>query len=180
MDGTAPLDPPVPGGTTIASWRAALDEVPIYVREGAIIPMRALEQYVGELAQNPLEINVYPGRDTTYTLYQDDGISTDAAKARAFRITEISHQQLGKQRQVRLRRVKDGYRPREPYVRVSFLGGTPGAAVTVDGAAVAAVASRVALDAVPGDAFYYDAGLRIAVVKLMDTRADVTVSVTGP
>jgi alpha-glucosidase len=180
MDGTAPLDPPVPGGTTIASWRAALDEVPIYVREGAIIPMRALEQYVGELAQNPLDINVYPGRDTTYTLYQDDSISTQAAKAQAFRITEISHQQRGKQRQVRLRRVKDGYRPPEPYVKVSFLEGAPGAAATVDGAAVAAVASRVALDAAPGDALYYDAGLRMAVVKVMDTRADVTVSATTP
>jgi alpha-glucosidase len=180
MDGTAPLDPPVPGGTTIASWRATLDEVPIYVREGAIIPMRSLEQYVGELERNPLDIAVYPGRNASYSLYQDDGISTKAATAQAFRITEISHQQRDGQRQVRLRRIRDSYQPPEPYVKVSFLEGGPGATVTVGGVAVAAVPSRPALEGAPDDAFYYDSALRMTVVKIMDTRSDVMVTVTAP
>lgn len=180
MDGAEPLDPPVAGGTTIGSWRAALDEVPIYVREGAIIPMRGLEQYVGELPQNPLDINIYPGRDNTYTLYQDDGISTDAENRQVFRTTEISHQQNGNARQVRLKRIKDGYQPPEPYFKISLLETAPDAAVTVGGLPVASVASRAMLDTSAGDAFYYDAALRVAVVKLMDTRADVTVSVTAP
>ena len=58
-DGQAQLDPPVPGGQVLRGVESALDEVPVYVREGAILPMRSrLEQYVGELPDNPLDIHV--------------------------------------------------------------------------------------------------------------------------
>jgi alpha-glucosidase len=179
MDGAAPLDAPVPGGTTIASWRAALDELPIYVREGAIIPMRLLEQYVGERNPNPLDINVYPGRASTYILYEDDGITTKAERAQAFRLTEISQEQRGNERRVRLRRTKDGFQRPAPYFSVSLLGTGQPTAATVNGAAIQSVASRDALDAENKDAFFYDAARRTAVFHVMDTRLDVTVSVTA-
>ena len=75
-DNRAKLEAPVAGGGSPFDYIADLDLVPIYIRAGAILPMRELEQYVGELANNPLTINIYPGPDCTYQLYQDDGISS--------------------------------------------------------------------------------------------------------
>ena len=96
-DGQAKLDPPIPGGQLLRGVESALDEVPIYVREGAIVPMRSrLEQYVGELPHNPLDIHFYPGPDDDHLLYQDDGISTRAATEDAFRTTRISRRAVAR------------------------------------------------------------------------------------
>jgi alpha-glucosidase len=179
MDGVARLDDPVPGGSTIGAWYAGLDQVPIYVREGAILPMRGLEQYVGELAQNPLDINVYPGRDSEYLLYQDDGITTRAAKAGAFRTTLIGQRSQGGNRTVRLQRQVDAYTPPEPYFTVSLLGAAQPSAVTVAGAAVGNAGSAAGLASAAGDAFYYDAGLQTTVIKVFDTRPDVSIAVNA-
>jgi len=178
MDGAAPLAPAVPGGSTISNYRAGLDLVPIYVREGAILPMRRLEQYVGELAQNPLDINLYPGRDADYLLYQDDGISTEAANMGTFRTTRISQRTKGKTRSARFERLIDAYTPPETFFTVRFLGTLAPGAVKVGGAAVPNAGSAAGLESAAGDAFYFDGGLQATVVKVMDTRADVTVALT--
>jgi alpha-glucosidase len=55
-----------------------MDEVPLYVRAGAIIPLQPLVQYTGEKPDGPLELRVYlpsatSANDCRGTLYQDDG-----------------------------------------------------------------------------------------------------------
>ena len=69
---------------------ATLTDVPAYVREGAIIPFRPLEQFVGELPSTPLTFTIWPGRDQTYSLYQDDEHSNRYETHNEVRITEIS------------------------------------------------------------------------------------------
>ena len=97
MDNQHPLQGPVEGGyqwngaPSVTGYYAGLDLVPIYIRAGAILPMRELEQWIGQKAVNPLTINVYPGPNSSYTLYQDDGVSTDYAAQKAYRLTQISH-----------------------------------------------------------------------------------------
>jgi alpha-glucosidase len=51
----------------------ALDEVPLYVRAGAIIPMQPVAQNTGEKPNGSLELRVYPGDDCRGSLYEDDG-----------------------------------------------------------------------------------------------------------
>ena len=73
------------------------DNCAIYIREGAIIPKREVEQYIGELYRhdkvNPITFSIYPGRDSSYKLYlDDDGVSNKAETAGEYRLTEISHQ----------------------------------------------------------------------------------------
>jgi len=50
-----------------------LDEMPLYVRAGAILPMQAVVQHTGEIPNGPLQLHVYPGDDCAGSLYQDDG-----------------------------------------------------------------------------------------------------------
>ena len=50
-----------------------LDQVPMFVRAGSILPLGPEMQYVGEKTWNHLELHIYPGADGTFTLYEDEG-----------------------------------------------------------------------------------------------------------
>jgi alpha-glucosidase len=50
-----------------------LDILPVYVREGAILPLQPLVQSTDETPQGPLTLRVYPGKDCRGSLYMDDG-----------------------------------------------------------------------------------------------------------
>ena len=78
------FDPPL-GGSAIrqstslrrnvkATAAAPIDKIPLFVRAGSIVPMGA--QVPSTATRQPLEsIRVYPGRSTSFTLYDDDGVS---------------------------------------------------------------------------------------------------------
>jgi alpha-glucosidase len=63
---------PVDGGTTL-KLHPALDQLPVFVRGGAIIPEQSVVQNVDEIPHGPLELHVYPGQDCRGSLYSDDG-----------------------------------------------------------------------------------------------------------
>jgi alpha-glucosidase len=53
----------------------ALDEMPLYVRAGAIIPTQPLVQNTAEKPSGPLQLRVYAGDNCRGSLYDDDGHS---------------------------------------------------------------------------------------------------------
>jgi len=63
-----------------------LDEMPLYVRAGAIVPMQPVVQHTGETPSGPLQLRVYPGDDCRGTLYQDDGHTFAYQKGEILRI----------------------------------------------------------------------------------------------
>ncbi|MBN2530396.1 MAG: hypothetical protein JXR76_28675 [Deltaproteobacteria bacterium] len=94
-----PLTPSVTGGQT-CDYNAPIDSrccapdadqslyvLPLYVREGGILPMTESERYVGAYYDDhgesmPITVNVYPSpnqKDTSYSMYLDDGKSRSAA-----------------------------------------------------------------------------------------------------
>jgi alpha-glucosidase len=61
------------GGST-ATAMAPLDSIPVYVRAGSIIPGGPVMQYVTDPSVAPmLTLDVYPGPDSNFPLYEDDG-----------------------------------------------------------------------------------------------------------
>jgi alpha-glucosidase/alpha-D-xyloside xylohydrolase len=52
-----------------------LETMPIYVRAGAIIPLDPVRQYVVQPVTEPTVLQVYSGKDSNFTLYDDDGQS---------------------------------------------------------------------------------------------------------
>lgn len=178
-DNTTPLGAPTPGGTT-QTWYAPLDTVPLYVREGAILPVRELEQYIGQLAENPITFNVYPGRDTSYLLYQDDGVSTANATRKAYRLTRVSHQGILRGQSLRVQRLEDRFTPNEDHFFVAFLGTAAPAAVIAKGRVLANRGTPEALAAAADDGYYFNASIATTYVKLMDDRADMTLNITWP
>jgi alpha-glucosidase len=49
--------------------------MPIYARAGAIIPLDPVRQYTAQPVTGPTTLQVYPGADGAFTLYDDDGQS---------------------------------------------------------------------------------------------------------
>jgi alpha-glucosidase (family GH31 glycosyl hydrolase) len=54
-----------------------LETMPLYVRAGAVLPLGPVKQFVEEGSEEPLTVTVYPGRDGSFLLYEDDGRSFD-------------------------------------------------------------------------------------------------------
>lgn len=54
---------------------APIDRIPLFVREGAILPATPGIQYADEVYSSPMEIYVYRGADGEFTLYEDEGDS---------------------------------------------------------------------------------------------------------
>ncbi len=55
---------------------APLDQIPLYVKAGSIVPMGPRVQYATEPTDEPVVIHIYPGQDAEYVLYLDDNEST--------------------------------------------------------------------------------------------------------
>ena len=56
----------------------SIDQIPVYLRAGAIVPMQPPMEYTGEKAVNPLIVSVWPlrpGANSSYSLYEDSGVS---------------------------------------------------------------------------------------------------------
>ena len=60
------------GGQTV-TLQTRLDRVPMFVRAGSILPLAPEMQYTGQQAWDNLELRLYPGKDATFTLYEDEG-----------------------------------------------------------------------------------------------------------
>jgi alpha-glucosidase len=62
-----------------------LETLPVYVREGSIIPMQPVVQYTDEIPAGPLELRVYPGTHCAGAIYLDDGHTFDYLQGKYLR-----------------------------------------------------------------------------------------------
>lgn len=62
------------GGQTIAA-AAPLARMPLFVREGSIVPVGPAIQYTGQKPGAPITLAVYTGQNGRFDLYEDDGTS---------------------------------------------------------------------------------------------------------
>lgn len=62
----------IEGGQYVYS-QVDIETIPIYAKAGSIIPYGPEKQYVSQKTDNPVVINIYPGADASFTLYEDEG-----------------------------------------------------------------------------------------------------------
>jgi alpha-glucosidase len=58
----------------------SIDQIPVYVKAGAIVPMQPPMKYTGEKQVDPLIVNVWPldsGKSSSYSVYEDSGASVE-------------------------------------------------------------------------------------------------------
>jgi Glycosyl hydrolases family 31/Domain of unknown function (DUF5110) len=74
-----------------------ISEIPVYVKEGAIVPMQPPMLYTGEKPVDPLIVNVWPlepGASSSYSVYEDSGVSVEYQRG-VFARTPIKATQMG-------------------------------------------------------------------------------------
>ena len=117
-----------------------IDQIPVYVRAGTILPMQPAMLHTGEKAVDPLIVNVWPlapGMDSSYSVYEDSGVSVDYQRD-VFARTPIKATQTGDMLKVEIGPVVGSY-PKMPQTRgfeLRLPADWPPAAVTVNGVAV--------------------------------------------
>ncbi len=94
------------GGKSIES-PAALDELPLYVKAGSIIPLGAKVQYATEPNDEPLRIRVYGGADGSFVLHLDDNESYEYEKG-AYSQVEFTYSEAKKE--LTIKSIVDKYR----------------------------------------------------------------------
>jgi alpha-glucosidase len=125
----------------------SIEQTPVYLRAGAIIPMQPPMRYTGEKPVDPLIVNVWPlkpastplepGSTSNYSVYEDSGVSVDYQRG-VFARTPIKATQTGDTLRVEIGPVQGSYpgmlKTRAYELRLP--ADWPPASVTVNGVAV--------------------------------------------
>ena len=69
----------VNGGQRVSA-EAPYERMPVYVREGSILPFGPDLQYTGERPADTITLRVYTGRDAVFSLYEDEGTNYNYEK----------------------------------------------------------------------------------------------------
>lgn len=62
----------IDGGQYVAA-KVDIETIPVYIKGGSIVPTGPDRQHVTDNADGPVTVNIYPGADATFTLYEDEG-----------------------------------------------------------------------------------------------------------
>jgi alpha-glucosidase len=100
-----------------------LEELPLYIRAGAILPMQNVVQSTSETPAGPLKLRVYPGDDCRGSLYMDDGHTFAYQKDEVLRI-QYSCQVTGSSVTVSSKLQTNNYKPWWSSTEVTIYGAT--------------------------------------------------------
>jgi alpha-glucosidase len=118
----------------------SIEQTPVYLRAGAIVPMQPQTHYTGEKSIDPLIVNIWPltpGTTSSYSVYEDSGVSVEYQRG-VFAHTPIKATQTGDTLRVEIGPVQGGY-PGMPKTRgfeLRLPADWPPASVTINGVAV--------------------------------------------
>ena len=88
--------------------RYLYDEIPVFVRAGAVIPGQRGAKRLDEKSYSHLVVNVYPGDSGSYDLYEDDGMTPDYIDANHVYI-RLSHAKKDGVRTVTVKKLRGDY-----------------------------------------------------------------------
>jgi alpha-glucosidase (family GH31 glycosyl hydrolase) len=127
-------------GPVTAERSFSIEQIPVYLRAGAIVPMQPPMRYTGEKPVDPLIVNVWPlkpGSTSSYPVYEDSGLSVEYQRG-VFARTPVKATQTGDRLLVEIGPVQGGY-PGMPKARgfeLRLPADWPPTAVTVNGVPV--------------------------------------------
>jgi alpha-glucosidase len=155
------------GGQTV-SVAASLGYLPLFSRAGAIIPRGPVQYYANEFAADYLDIHHWPGGTNSFTLYEDDGETTNYLAGVVARTTMTSisatnalaftiHARTG------------SYDPGSRDYYLIMYDANPVDDVLVNSNLITRVANRPEAENAAGSAWLYSAVDRKLMVKIPDT-----------
>jgi alpha-glucosidase len=118
----------------------SIEQTPVYLRAGAIVPMQPPMRYTGEKPIDPLILNIWPltpGTSSSYLVYEDSGVSVEYQHG-VFARAPVKATQAGDTLTVEIEPVEGGYEkmPAKRGFELRLPADWPPVAVTVNGIAV--------------------------------------------
>jgi len=101
---------PYKGGTK-AIVKKGIDEFPLFVKGGYLLPMQPYTERPASTPLTHLILRAYPGADgseNSFTLYEDDGLTTEYLKG-SYAITELVYKRAGNKIQLTVAPTKGSY-----------------------------------------------------------------------
>jgi len=122
------------GGETIRVG-VTIDSIPVFVRAGAFVFRQPVVQHTGEMAGQPLIVDVYPAAASDARLYEDDGESRQYLKG-AFLSRRFSQRRSGGAATIEVSAAEGTWRPGDRELRLRILTDAAPRQVTLDGEAL--------------------------------------------
>lgn len=162
------------GGEQIVT-PAPLSMIPVFAREGAIIPQGSIKQFVDQSASPDFSVDVYLGADSQFTLYEDDGESFDFQKG-VYLTTLIQHTGMASSDMITLTRTAGTWTPAARSVLLLLHGALSATGVSLNGKALTQLADLQTLT-MDASGWTYDSAAKIVAVKFADSPAPAAVVV---
>ena len=170
-----------------------LSQVPLFVRAGSIIPLRNLENWIGEShangEDNPVTFNIYPNEQSdfssSYLLYEDDNESIayqdqSSGGSSAFRTTEVNASYSNQSLTLNTKRTHDNYQPQEEYFYFAILGQESAPQkVVINGKEYSSSGSASHLNPTPHDGWYFNQSINTLYIKVYVSNTFNTVVVSN-
>ena len=138
------------------------DLMPIFIRQGAIIPKQPVMQYMTEKPVDEITLAVYPVGQSSYDLYEDDGHSLDYQKG-VFSLTHIESMECDGKWTLTIPMPEGDYKPSRHTYRVEAWWDTKPVQVMQNGKLLGEMTSQK--DTQDQEGWYYDGELRILHIK---------------
>jgi alpha-glucosidase len=103
----------------------SVEDLPVFVREGTILPEQPLTESTSEVPQGPLTLRVYPGNSCQGSVYQDDGTTTSYQQGDFLRM-EFSCEEVASGLRLHIGRHQGTYQPWWKQLQVEVYGWNQG------------------------------------------------------
>jgi len=132
---------------------APLSMIPLFIREGGVIPFQETQNFVGEKEMDELEFKIFPGRQIEFSFYEDDGETWNYKEGDyALSLLKID-QHLPQNLSIEFSRKKDGFESKRKYLKFSLFGAFRPRKVVVNGRNLRFFASA---NAIKGEGFCFE------------------------
>lgn len=157
------------------------DEYPVFIKAGAIIPLAPTMRYVGEKPVDPLTLLIYPldSGTSSYTLYEDDGMTRDYEKGDAC-TTQVTCETSDAHVRIVIGERDGRYKPAKRMLMLSVFQTAQPKQVELNGKPLRPCETREQLDgSEAGWGYFQDAltGVKRAFVKIADDGQKSEVSI---
>ncbi len=113
-------------GGRVITKRYMINEIPVFARPGTVLPAQRCRNRLNNKCYKDLLMTVYPGDSGSYTLYEDDGVSTGYLKDK-YVLIKMSHKTVGNVKEITIVKTQggfDGFIP-ERSLEIRLEGATP-------------------------------------------------------
>jgi alpha-glucosidase (family GH31 glycosyl hydrolase) len=123
-----------------------VDTIPVFAKAGAIIPMQPAMKYTDEKPVSELTLDIFPGANSSFNLYEDDGLTLDYKQGK-FSLTQITTNGSSGAFKVNISKATGVYQPasRTYLAKVRWVEDKLPTKVTENGKVVKAAANAEAL-----------------------------------